>query len=818
MNSSILKKYAPHLIALAVIFLVMFAYFTPLFNGKALKQHDVTQWKASYEEINKFQKTSGERTFWTNSMFSGMPGYLIGATYYYNFSDKIYRTINMALGNPLETIFLLYICFYIALLVFQVNPWFAIAGALAFTFSTFNFINIDAGHAGKGNAIALIPLVIAGIRLTLGDKKLIGATLTGIALSLQLAAGHLQITYYLALIIMVWMIAELVLAFKDKTLPNLFKTGGLLLIAAGLAVCTNITNLLVTEEYGKYSIRGQSELTKTATGESNASIASTGLDYDYALQWSNGVSEPFTLLIPNFFGGANAGDPHTQDVLAKHYKSAGLQQSKELAAGLPAYFGDQPFTAGPIYYGAIICFLFVFGLFVVKGSEKWWILIISTLAIFLSMGKNFPALTDVFFYNFPLYNKFRSVTFILAITQTTFPLLAMLAIRDMITGAIKKPDLLKGLYYAGGIAGGLCLIFAMMPELASVSSDTIDEELKKYNYPLDVITEGRAKVRQMDALRSLAFIALAFATLWAFIQQKIKQEYLAAILGVLILVDLWGVDKRYLNDKDYEKKKKANEVLVEKTMADEMILQDKDIHYRVYNTTQRLDQDALTSYYHKSIGGYHGAKMRRYQDLIEFQIGKRTGPNMEVLNMLNVKYFIVGDSLNQLYPQQNPMANGNAWFIKNYVMVENADAEIDSLTNLNTKTTCIIDKRFADQVNGLTIQPDTSATIKLITYQPNKLVYESNASSEQLAVFSEIFYDKGWDAYIDGQPATYFRCNYVLRGMKVPAGKHTIEYRFEPKAVAKGETITLISSVLLYGGALAALLGMWLKNRKQNKA
>lgn len=807
----LLKKAIPHLVAIGVIMAVMLAYFSPLIGGKKLKQHDVTQWRASYQETDAFQKATGERTFWTNSMFSGMPTYLIGATYYYNTSNEVYKVVNKVFGNPLETIVLLYVCFYIMLIVYGVSPWFAIAGALAFTFSTFNFINIDAGHAGKGNAIALMPLVIAGIRLTFGDRKLLGAVVTGIGLSMQLAAGHLQITYYLALIIGCWMVTELIMAIKQHTIPNLFKSWALILVAAFIAVGSNITNLLVTEEYGKYSIRGVSELTITPEGKSNEGNKTTGLDKDYALQWSNGVSEPFTLLIPNFFGGANAGDEHTHEIMAKEFKTAGLQQPKQLAESLPAYFGEQPFTAGPIYFGAIICFLFVLGLFVVKGAEKWWIFGISTLAIFLSMGKNFMPLTDIFFDHVPLYNKFRSVTFILSIAQTTFPFLALLAVRDILNEKTNKQHLLKSLYYSLGITGGLCLLFAMMPDMASVNAEPIDSQLKQYNYPLDVIEAARAKVRQMDALRSLMFIVLAGALLWLYIKDKVKQPVLAAALGVLILIDLWGVDKRYLNDSDYEKRGKS-EALIPKTQADEMILRDKDPHYRVYNTTQRLDQDAMTSYYHKSIGGYHGAKMRRYQELIEFQIARN---NTEIFNMLNVKYFIFADSLNNLIPQLNQEANGNAWFVRSYKLVENADAEINGLTGLKTKETCILDKRFADQVNGLNIQFDSTNTIRLTHYQPNKLVYESNAASPQLAVFSEIFYDKGWNAFVDGNPVPHFRCDYVLRAMQVPAGKHTIEFRFEPEKVKQGETVTLVSSILLYGGALAILLASLIRKKKQ---
>jgi hypothetical protein len=813
MNQTLFKKILPHLIALGVIIVVMLAYFSPLMGGKALKQHDITQWRASYEEVHKFQTETGERTFWTNSMFAGMPIFLIGPEYHYNIADKTIRAVNSITGHPLDTIVFLYVCFYIFLITYGVSPWFAIIGSLAFTFSSFNFLNIDAGHAGKGNAIAFMPLVLAGVKITLGKHKLAGAALTGIAVSLQLAAAHLQISYYLSMVIGVWMIYEIIMAFREKTMRNLLISGCFLLVSAALGASVNITNLLATQEYGKYSIRGPSELTKTADGKA-AEAATDGLDKDYALQWSHGFSEPFTLLIPNFMGGGNMPDQHTQSIMAAEFKSAGLQQPKELAQSLPSYFGELPFTSGPIYFGAIICFLFVLGMFLVKDNMKWWILFIATLTIFLSMGKHFMSLTDLFFYHFPLYNKFRSVNFITVVAQTLFPFLGILAIRDIMNGKLKKQEMLKGLYYSFAITGGLCLLFALMPGLAETSSEPLDSQLKQYGYPLDVVIAAREKVRQMDSLRSLFFIALAFGSIWLFITGKLKQQYFALILGALVLIDLWGVDKRYLNDQDYEKRKKPDAVVVPMTSADEIILRDKDPNYRVYNTTQRLDQDAMTSYYHKSIGGYHGAKMHRYQELIEFQMSRR---NMEVFNMLNVKYFIIADSLNNLFPQLNENANGNAWFVKEYVMVDNADAEMDSLNSFNSKEKCFIDKRFSEQLNGFVINHDSAATIKLTKYQPNKIVYESNTSSPQLAVFSELYYDKGWDAYIDGEPAQYFRTDYTLRGMKVPAGKHTIEYRFDPKVVKTGETITLVSAILLYGGVAALALAAIFRRKKETE-
>lgn len=802
MNKLIQHKWFPHVVAVALAFLVIAAYFSPMLSGKALKQNDVKQWRATYQEIDQFQKTTGERTFWTNSIFSGMPTYLIGPSYKNNFTTDISAWISKVLPNPTDTLFLLFICFYIMLLSFNVSPWWAIAGSLAFMLSSFNFLNIDAGHVGKGNAIAFMPLVIAGIQYTLHRNKLFGALLTGIALSFELTAGHLQITYYLMLLILVWMIAEIILAIRAKQIQHLLICGAMLLVAAGIGVATNATNLLATEEYGAYSIRGKSELTKSASGESTAAITSSGLDKDYALQWSNGMAEPFTLLIPNFYGGASNGELSTTSETFKLLKQNGIPNPKGVVQNMPLYWGDQPGTAGPIYYGAIICFLFVLGMFVLKGPEKWWILSISVLAIFLSMGRNFMTLTDIFFYNFPMYNKFRSVTFILCITQTTFPLLGMLALRDFMGGKLKIPDLKKGLLNTLYITGGLCLLFALIPGMFFDFTARADEQMPEWLRP--ALIADRQSLMQSDAIRSLVLIGLCFGLLWFYLSGKLKKEWVIASITLLIVVDLWQVDKRYLNDKDFENRKKDLAQSFPKSDADEFILQDQDLNYRVYNTTQRLDQDAITSYWHKSIGGYHGAKMRRYQELIEFQLAKG---NPEAYNMLNVKYYIVGDSLNNLYPQRNPEANGNAWFVNRVIVVPNSDAEMDTLSQLRTKTEAVIDTRYADQLTNFTPTKDSSALIRLVSYAPNHLEYAYQAGSDQLVVFSEIYYDKGWVATIDGEEAPYLRCNYVLRGMKVPSGLHKIEFRFDPPVVEQGEQISLLASLTLYGGML--LIGGW---------
>lgn len=827
MNKLIQTKWFPHVAAMLIALLLIMAYFNPMLSGKVLRQTDVQQWQATYQEIDQFQHATGERTFWTNSIFSGMPTYLIGPSYKNNFTMNVQNFISRVFPNPVDTVFLLFICFYILMMAFGVSPMIAFIGSLAFMLSSFNFINIDAGHVGKGNAIAYIPLVLAGIQITLHKNKLFGALLTGIAMSLELTAGHVQITYYLMFIVIAWMISEIIFAVKNKHIVHLVTSGLFMLIATGIGVATNATSLMATEEYGQYSIRGKSELTKTPQGQSNADNASDGLDKDYALQYSYLPLEPLTILMSNIYGGSQYGPLSTSSETYQTLKQNGIPNAKQIVEAMPLYWGAQPFTAGPTYYGAIICYLFVLGLFLVKGKEKWWILGVSSLAIALSMGRYFPTITDLFFDHVPMYNKFRSVTFILAITQTTFPLLGVLALRDILGGQLKKEQVKKALLYSLYIVGGLCAIFAFMPELLfnlfgiekadGVSDYFISRADSQFPEWLRAsLAEDRKSLLRMDALRSLVFIGLAVGSLWFFLSGKLKQMYLIAILATLVMVDLWQVDKRYLNDKDYQAKKKENQVLFPKTQADEMILQDKDPDYRVYNTTQNLTQDAITAYYHKSIGGYNGAKMRRYQELIEFQLAKG---NPETYNMLNVKYFIVGDSSNNTFAELNPRANGSVWFVNKYILVDNADTEMDTLSNLKTKEAAVVDKRFADQLTGLNIQSDSSNSIKLLTYAPNKLVYESNASSDQLAVFSEIYYEKGWKATIDGQPAPHFRCDYILRGMKVPAGKHTIEFKFEPEVVAKGESISLMASIILYGGiVIIGGLGFVKSKKKEDSA
>lgn len=808
MKPTFLKKFIPHLIALGVILLVVATYFNPIFSGKVLKQYDVLQWKATYQEIANFEKASGERTFWTNSIFGGMPSYLIGASYHGNITSDILFAFSDVFKHPADTILLLFICFYLLLLTFEVNPYLAIVGALAFTFSSFNFINIDAGHITKGNAIAFIPLVLAGIRYAFTKHKLLGAVFTGIAVSFELAAGHLQITYYLIFIILIWMLVELINHIQNGKLGSFVLTGTYLLLAALVGIGTNITGLLTTEEYGKYSIRSQSELTLTASGQANTANSSNGLDKDYAMAWSNGVMEPFTLLMANFYGGSSNGEMSTSSETYEKLRDNGVPDAKRVIKQMPVYWGDQPFTAGPIYYGAIIVFLFVFGMFYLKGNEKWWIFGAAVLSIFLSMGKNFPLLTDLFFDYFPLYNKFRSVTFILCVAQTLFPLLAILSIKELIQNPIDKKHLYKSLKWSAGLIGGACLIFTVMPGIFFDFTAAADERLPEWLR--GSLASDRQSLLQTDGFRSLFFILICIGLIWMYQLKKIKSELLILALGLIITIDLWSVDKRYLNDDDFERKKA--EAAVQKSPVDEQILLDPDPHYRVYNNNTDFDKDALTAYYHKSIGGYHGAKMRRFQELIEWHLSKQ---NMEVYNMLNVKYFLVSDSTGRQFAERNPFVNGNAWFVSEIKWVNNADEEITALNGLKSKQIAVIDKKFESQIKDLKLEADSTAQIKLTKYQPNQLNYLSENNKDGLALFSEIFYDKGWNAYIDGKLQDHLRADYVLRGLKIPAGKHEIVFKFEPKTVEFGEKIAYASSGVLYGSLLLIAGVLFLMNRRK---
>lgn len=787
------RKALPYLSAIAIFVVITMMYFSPLLEGKKLKQSDITQWKGMSKEISDFRDKTGNEALWTNSMFGGMPAYQISVEYKGNVLRYADQLMQLFLPQPAGMVFLYMIGFFILLLVLKVDKWLAIAGAVAFAFSSYLFIIFEAGHNSKAHAIGYMAPVLAGIILTYRGRYLAGGVLAAIALSLELLTNHMQITYYLMLISGILVITELVGSIREKKLPGFAKATGILLIGAIFAVATNITNLWATYEYGKETIRGKTELT---TEKSNRT---SGLDKDYATGWSYGVMETFTVLIPNFNGGSSQGALTESSNVYKALKENNIDnnQAQNVIRALPLYWGTQPGVAGPVYAGAIIIFLFIFALFIVDNKYKWWLLSATILSVLLAWGKNFMPFTDFFLNYVPGYNKFRAVSMTLVMAELCIPLLAILGLQKAFSGETDKKKLIKYLYYSIGITGGISLFFAIAGSSLFNFVSPADEQYKSYfpDWLISALRLDRAALLSSDSFRSLAFILLAGTAVWAMINQKIKKPVFYSALILLILVDMWTVNRRYLNSESFVRKS-IDAVPFQPTAADQIIMKDNDPDFRVFNqAVGNPFADASTSYFHKSLGGYHGAKLRRYQELIDHHLSKG---NMSVFNMLNTKYFIAPDEKSgQPQVQINMQALGNAWFVNNAHMVNNADEEINALTDFVPTETAVYDKRFEEQVKGHIISKDSLATITLTEYKPNHLTYTYETGKEQLAVFSEIYYAKGWNAYIDGKVSPYFRANYVLRAMIVPAGKHTIEFRFEPKVYFTGEKIAFASSMLL---------------------
>ena len=786
MNFSQIK---PHVIIVLLFVLVSFAYFTPLLEGKRIDGHDVKTWIGMSKEISDYRESTGEEALWTNSLFSGMPAYQISVKYSSNLVRYIDKIISLGFPRPANLLFLYLLGFYLLLISLNIDYRIAAIGAFAYAFSSYFFIIIQAGHMTKAHAIAYLPMVVAAVLYTYRGKMLLGGVLTALAVALQIFSNHYQITYYLLLVLIIIGFSQLYKDFKSDNLASFFKRSGILILAAILAAGTSFTRLKTTLDYGKETTRGKSELTN------NLDNKTQGLDKDYATQWSYGVAESMTLLIPNFYGGSSANsvlsieDSETLDFLRKF-------KNKKLANSLAqfkssSYWGEQPIVSGPTYLGAIVIFLFVLGILLVNNRLRSWVLLATIMSLMLAWGKNFMPLTEFFLDYFPAYNKFRAVSMILIIAEFTVPLLAFVALNKFLTNdSNKRESILKNAFY---ITGGVTLLFALAPSifLDFLSEKDISPLAAGVNTPngfLDSLALDRSSLLVADAWRSFAFILIAFLALLMFVKQKLKKQYVIILLGVFIVSDMWNVNKRYLNDESFVRKNKMK-VPYKPTQADNFILQDKDPNFRVFNQSVSTFNDASTSYFHKSIGGYHGAKLKRYQELIEFHISKG---NMNVLNMLNTKYFISQDGR----VQQNPSALGNAWFIANPIIVKNADEEIAALSDFTPNEMVIIDQRFASFVEDSNYNIDGSS-IDLDIYKPNYLKYTSQTQFPALAVFSEIYYKDGWNVYVDGEKSDYFRANYVLRAMQVPAGNHTIEFKFEPKVYKIGEGISLASSVIL---------------------
>lgn len=803
------KAVLPHLIAIVLFLAITLVYFSPILEGKKILQSDIVHFQGVSKEIIDYRNNTGKEALWTNSMFGGMPAYQISVKYTGNLIAYLDKIFTLGLPLPANYVFLYFLGFYVFLLVMGVNPWLSIAGAIGFGLSSFFLIVIEAGHNSQAHAIGYIALVLSGIFLTFRRKYLLGGILTAVFLSLELYSNHPQITYYMVIIAVLFGISELIGSLRSQEFIPYFKSIGVILVAVTFAFLTNITSLWATYEYGKYTIRGKSELT---TEKENRT---SGLDKDYATQWSYGIGETMTLLIPNFYGGTyqklSMNSEMAKVLEQNNYQAREIMKEQEW----PMYWGSQPFTSGPVYVGAIIVFLFVLGLIILKGPVKWWLLAGTILSVMLAWGHNFMAVTDFFLDYIPGYNKFRSVTMILVIAEVTMPILGILALKELFNPERDRKKTFKALLLAFYITGGLCLFFGIFP---GMFLDFVGINDKSHGLPevmVNALIPDRRSMLITDSFRSFAFITLTAALLWAILYKKLKIAYGYPILIGLILIDLFAVDKRFVNNDSFTSRSKVEQPF-EMTQADKQILQDKSLDYRVLNlTVGDLTGDFNTSYFHKSLGGYHGAKLRRYQELITYGIDpdvrelskSQSTNNTPVLNMMNTKYFIAAgqDKIPFAIPNRNALSN--AWFVNSYKFVDNPDAELSMITHFNPRDEAIVDKRFAADLKEYVPGRSPGDTIKLDSYEPNDLAYTYRTKQNGLAVFSEIYYPKGWNAYVDGKLAGHFRVNYVLRAMVLPAGEHKVIFKFEPNVYFIGEKISLISSLILI--ALIVLLGFF---------
>jgi hypothetical protein len=809
MNTDFLKKATPYLVAIVVFLAITFVYFSPVLEGKKLRQHDIAMYKGMSKEIADFRESTGEEALWTNSMFGGMPAWQISVQYNGNLMRFVDDVVTLGLPYPANYVFLYFLGFFILLLVLRVNPWVGLVGSIAFALSSYFFIILGAGHTSKAHAIGYMAPVLAGIILTYRGKYWQGALLTAVALALEILSGHLQITYYLLIIVLVYGIYQLIQTILDKNYVHFAKATGILIVAALLAVLSHSTNIWATYDYGQETMRGKPELTKNLENKSG------GLDRDYITHWSYGQAETWSFLIPNAKGGASGqiGQINALDEADPGFKSQIAQQN--------AYWGDQPGTSGPVYIGVIVMFLFVLGLFIVRDNIKWVLLAVTVLSVLLAWGHNLMWFTDLFIDYFPGYNKFRAVTMTLVIAELAIPILAFLALNKVVT----EPDVLKNkkpLYISFGLTGGLIFLLYLMPttffSFFSNFEETQFRELQRTNDAVQVLAfmdsleAVRVAIFKADALRSLLFVSLAAALIYLFSIRKLKTVWLIAGLSALIVADMVGVNKRYLNNDNFTRARDVD-VPFKPSLANNQILADADPDFRVLDLTTSTFNDASTSYFHKSIGGYHGAKLQRYQDIIDYYLtmeindlvtrlpGRKPQPEIEqilsdqsVLNMLNTKYILLR---HDMQPLPNNHAFGHAWFVDEIEVVDNPDKEIEALGKIDPGTTAIVDKRFREQLSKTKFDRGITDKVTLETYAPNYLKYSYKSDAEQAVVFSEIYYDKGWNAYLNGEEVPYFRANYILRAMVVPPGEHIIEFKFEPRVWAIGEKISFASSLLL---------------------
>ncbi len=818
--------------AIIVFAAITLAYFSPVLEGKRVKQHDIEMGKGMNHEIISYHETSGEYSLWTNSMFGGMPAWNIFLPVETNPITYVSRALNLYLPSPFGSVFISMLGFFILLLVLDLGVWISALGAIAYGFTSYMFIIIGAGHNTKALAMAYMAPVIAGILLAYKGKYLWGSILTSIALALQIKSNHLQITYYLLLIVIILIVTELISAIKNKKLGQFFKASACLGIAAVFSALTCTTVLYSNYEFGKETTRGKPVLTNNSVNQT------IGLDRDYITQWSYGIGETWSLLIPNVKGGASGyignNNPALEKVTDRRFKESIAQSS--------AYWGDQPGTSGPVYVGAIVVFFFILGALTVKDHLKWALLAATLLSILLSWGKNFMGFTDFFIDYIPGYSKFRAVSMTLVIAEVTIPLLGFLGLAEITKNTEDFKKNLKKFYIAFGITAGLCLLFYIAPKLffnflsqnesMQFSQLMSGKDGAVYQSFASQLENVRVAIFRKDVLRSLLFILLSAIPIFLYCKGKLKATPAFLILAALIVIDMCPIDRRYLNDDSFIPKKQFD-IPFSETIADKYILNDNTLDYRVLNLTKDVFNDASTSYFHKSVGGYHGAKLRRYQDLINYYLSPEIKQfsssfnntttiedlllnlqQQNTLNMLNTKYIIYNPNVE---PLTNPYAYGNAWFVKNIKWVNTPDEEFEAISSTDLKQTAIINTEFESQFSGYKLSEFAKGEITMTDYRPNQVTYNINASNDQLVVFSEIWTSKGWIMHLDGEEHPILRANYLLRAALIPAGQHEIVMRYEPRIWKIGSTIAFVSSSLIIATCLIATI-LSLKKKYQKSA
>lgn len=832
-----MKRFLPDLIAILAFVLLSFAYFFPAdMEGRILFQHDSVAGVGAGQESKEYLERTGERTRWTNAIFGGMPTYQMSPSYdstkVLNWAEKLYR---LYLPDYVMLTFMMMIGFYLLLRAFGLSVWLASLGGIVWAFSSYFFILISAGHIWKFITLAYVPPTIAGVVLAYRKKYLLGGVVTAFFIALQILSNHIQMSYYFMFVILFMVVAYFADAYQKKELPHFFKASAVLVLAAAVGACINLSNLYHTYEYSKETMRGKSELKQEVAA---AKQTSSGLDRDYITAWSYGIGETWSLLVPNVKGGSSSA------ILSQ--SKAAMEKANPMYGSVysqfPQYFGDQPWTAGPVYVGAFVLFLFVLGCFIVKGPLKWALLGATVFSILLSWGKNLMELTDFFIDYVPLYNKFRAVSSILVIAEFTIPLLAVLALKEIVgkPAVLKEKESRTALFISLALTAGVALLLAVAPgmlfsdfvtprEMAALQQGLPQEHLMPL---VSNMTEMREAIVASDAWRSFFIIVIGCVLLFLYQQQKLKASLMVAGVTLLCLADMWTVNKRYLNDDLFVPKSQRTEAFV-KTQADEIILQDTAQNYRVLNFVGfpgNTFNENNTAYWHKSVGGYHAAKLRRYQEMIDHhimpemeatyrEVAQASGrmdsvdaSKFRVLNMLNTKYFIFPAGKDgQPVPVVNPYAYGNAWFVDRVQYVKDANEEIAALNTVVPTETSVVDAKFKDALTGWSEgHKDAESVVQLTSYEPNRLTYHVSSAKGGVVVFSEIYYP-GWQATIDGAPVDIARADYILRAMHVPSGSHTIEMWFEPQSIRVTETIAYVALALLVIGVMA-----WVWRQKNN--